>query len=157
MSSSWVIDETWTPMFVDSAMTGPDRTSTNAAGISVTSGASTARKASSSRTMMNRSESCDVWSCDEPVALIVSTCVASWPVRWICRPAGAPAAVEGGPDGVDHAGGLGPAAEGDHRRLQQRLARLAVARDAQVDDQLHPRHLPDLRLERVHGRVVGRR
>ena len=86
-----MIDETWTPIFVASAMTGPDRARTNPAGMSVTIGASTARNASRSRTRMNRSDSSWVWFCDEPDAATASIWAASWPVRWTSRPAGAPA------------------------------------------------------------------
>ena len=38
--------------------------------------------------MMNRNASSCVWFIEEPDAATVSICVASWPVRWICRPAG---------------------------------------------------------------------
>ena len=82
---------------------------------------------------MKSSESCWVWFCDEPEALIVSTWVASWPVRWTCRPLGMPLPVKVDADRVDHALRLRAAAEGDDVGLDERLARLAVARDAEVD------------------------
>ena len=107
MSKSWVIDETWTPIFVDSAMTGPARTSTNAAGRSVTSGASAARKASSSSTMMKTSESSEVVDSEDPDAATVSTWVANWPVRWTSRPAGTP-----GPVNVPRISSTTPCASG---------------------------------------------
>ncbi len=80
-----MIEETWIPSLVDSAMTGPDSTSTKAAGMSVINGASAARNASSSSTTMKSSEKSCVWSCDEPEALMVSSWIASWPVRWTWR------------------------------------------------------------------------
>ena len=132
------------PIFVDSAMTGPDRTSTNAAGMSVISGASAARKASRSSTTMKSRENCCVWFCDEPEALMVSSWIASCPVRWTWRSLLSDAAGKRGSDGIDRALRLGASAEGDHVELDQRLPRLAIARDAKVDELLDLVEAPDL-------------
>ena len=123
-----MIDETWTPIFVDSAMTGPDSTSTKTAGTRVTIGASTARKASRSRTTMNRSDSCWVWFCEvagrgDRVDLGRELAGQVDLQAGRCRRGG-----ECGSDAVDHALGLGSGTERDHRRLDEGLARLAIAR-----------------------------
>ena len=57
MSRSWVIEEILSPSDPKPPMRAPDSWSTIAAGSNVTSGASTDRKITSRRMMMNRSES----------------------------------------------------------------------------------------------------
>ena len=59
-----VIADTCTPRWVAPAMTGLASASTSAAGKSVTSGASRARNAMSSSTMMNRIENCWIFPCE---------------------------------------------------------------------------------------------
>ncbi len=51
-SMNWVMEETGTPIRVDSAISGPATWATRTAGRSVSSGASTARKTRSSRPTM---------------------------------------------------------------------------------------------------------
>ena len=69
-----MITETCTPMWEAAAITGPASASTSPAGSRVTSGASSARKAKSSRTMMKRTESSWVafWEWAEAVSLSVA-------------------------------------------------------------------------------------
>jgi len=73
--------DTCTPRWVAAAMTGLARKSTSAAGSRVTSGASRARKAKSSRTMMKRNERPWVLLREDVCCCWVSTTMGSSPVR----------------------------------------------------------------------------
>jgi hypothetical protein len=78
--------DTWTPRWVAAAITGLARKSTSAAGSRVTNGASRARKAKSSRTMMKMNERPWVLLRDDVCVFWVSTTMGSSPVRLKLRP-----------------------------------------------------------------------
>ncbi len=86
MRMNWVIAETWTPRWVAPAITGLASVRTSAAGMRVTSGASNARKAMSSSTMMNRSENFWISPIELFDWLCWSTKAGIVPVRWNCSP-----------------------------------------------------------------------
>ena len=63
----------------------------------------------------------------------MSTWIASWPVRWMSNPAGRRGR-ERRANRIDDALRLGSAGERDDGHLDERVARLAVRRDAEIDD-----------------------
>jgi hypothetical protein len=85
-----VRSETWTPMWVDAAMTGSTAIRATAEGSRATIGANRARKMRNRRRTMNSTES-------SSVSVWVLACCARWsmawaagPVRWMARPGGTP-------------------------------------------------------------------
>ena len=88
MSSSWDNCETLSPWLASSAMTGPAISTDSSAGITVTNGAVSDRKISSSRMMMKRKAAICTWLPVLPDCFCWSTLMANCPVRCTCIPAG---------------------------------------------------------------------
>ena len=91
MSRIWASWETFSPAWAASATSGPEMVMARNAGISVISGASAARKISSSRTMMNSTDRPWIWLPVFPVWFCWLTAIGMAPARCTDRPDGGPA------------------------------------------------------------------
>ena len=126
------------------------------AGISVTSGASSARKTSSSSPMMKTIDSSWIWLSVLPDLACWSTLIATAPARCTDRPAGGPSRAIARAQVLDQRGqavaGSALADVGQHLELRG----LAVGRAAEVTHLDHRRHLGQVMLELLQPRLVRR-
>ena len=90
ISRIWASGDTLSPCCAASATSGPEMATASTAGISVTNGASTARKTSSSRPMMKMIDSSWIWLSVLPDLACWSTLMATAPARCTDRPEGGP-------------------------------------------------------------------